>query len=173
MQRLKKVGTTTAPLRVSHLDGESVLIHGLLMLVADSFTASLPIRKSGLNFASLQPRLFSACRITELIPCWTLAANFCQDGGNRKKNVFFCSMRNLIVKTEAVQSRMGILPDIGAASSAQRSKTQRMAGISRPTCRVYGSVQYIFTPLLFILVPAHEQNHRNEANVSCSALFVP
>lgn len=85
VQRLKKVGTTTAPLRVSHSDGESVLIHGLLTLVADSFTASLPIRESGLNFASLQPRLFSASRITELIPCWTLAANFCQDRGKRKK----------------------------------------------------------------------------------------
>lgn len=74
VQRLKKVGTTTAPLRVSHLDGESVLIHGLLMLVADSFTASLPIRKSGLNFASLQPWLFSASRITALIPCWRLSS---------------------------------------------------------------------------------------------------
>lgn len=117
---LKRFGRQLHPLRVSHLDGESVLIRGLLMLAADSFTASLPIRKGGLNFTSLQPWIFSASRITALIPCWLLSAHFSPGRRKRKKkySVFFWSVQNLIVKNEAVQSRMGILPDIGPVLSA-------------------------------------------------------
>lgn len=73
----------TAPLRVSQLDGKNVLILGVLMLAAHSFTASPPIGWSGLNFASLQPGVFSASRIAALILCWLLAANLCQ--GRRKR----------------------------------------------------------------------------------------